>query len=299
VKHGDRTRILEGWVEMLQTRGSRPRSAQALQNWGREMLESVERTLRGGKSAVRTFVKSDLQRGSWGSSADRLEVLLAFRSTLLGVLSDLTAEEASALSAEFDGAVLDIAAWYDAIGRLREREVLTPGQTADSSGTAPLYDWSTDLFTDAYFRVALPIEVRRSVRYGRPLSLVLVRMDNYEELAAIRSPAGAEAAIREAAGILKDRTRAMDTKCRVATERFTVLLPETNAGAAMVVAERLRESLAAVRQVQEQGPGLVVSAGIAACPEHADDPESLLRRSEEALALADRMGGDVTIVYSQ
>lgn len=263
------------------------------------MLDNVERTLHGDTGAVRTFVKSDLQRGSSGSAADRLEVLLAFRSTLLGVLSDLKAEETKALSAEFDGAVLDIAAWYDAVGRLREREALEPGQTSDPSGAAPLYDWGTDLFTEGYFRVALPIEVRRSVRYGRPLSLVLVRVDNYEDLAALRGPAGAEAAIREAAGILKDRTRTMDTKCRVATERFAALLPETDAGAAMVVAERLRENVAALRQAQESGPGLTVSAGIAACPEHADDPESLLRRSEQALALADRMGGDVTIVYSE
>jgi diguanylate cyclase (GGDEF)-like protein len=295
MRHIDRTRIIETWLQTAQGEGSRPRAAHALQNWGREMLESVEQLLRGSKGAVRAFVKSDLRRGTSGPAADRLELLLAFRSAVLSVLSSLPAEEARELSAEFEGAALDIASWHDGMGRTPDRDAMAYGTAAAAS----IQDWTTELFNEAYFRIVLPIEVRRSVRYGRPLCLMLLKIDNYQELAVLRGLEGAEAAVQEIARFLKDGTRATDTKCRLTAERLAVLLPETDAAAGYGVANRVREWLTRNDAARYGEAGLAVSAGVAGCPEHADEPESLLQKAEHALALAEQMGGNVTVVYSQ
>jgi diguanylate cyclase (GGDEF)-like protein len=258
------------------------------------MLESVEQVLRGGRGAVRAFVKSDLRRGTSEPAADRLELLLAFRSAVLSVLSGLPAEEARELSAEFDGAALDVASWHDGMNRIPDRDAMVYG----TAGAASIQDWTTELFNEAYFRIVLPIEVRRSVRYRRPLCLMLVKIDNYQELAAMKGPEWAEAAVQEVARALKDGTRATDTKCRLSPERLAVLLPETDAATGQSVANRLRETLGHSGTARYGEAGLAVSAGVAGCPEHAEEPDILLRRAEAALALAEEMGGNVTVVYS-
>ncbi|MDR5683543.1 MAG: GGDEF domain-containing protein [Armatimonadota bacterium] len=298
MRHTDRERILETWLQAVQTGGSKPRSAQALQRWGRELLDGVERALRGERDAVRAFVRSDLQRTTSGApAADRLELLLAFRGAVLSVLSDLTAEETAALSGEFDRAAMDIVSWHDAARRIPEREGTVP-EPARAPDDTTLKDWATDLFNESYFRIVLPIEVRRSVRYGRPLCLALLKVDNYEELASQHGPQGAEAAVEQVAQVLKESTRSVDAKCRLAADRIAVLLPETDGASGMLVVERLREDLAARAEMHQGGLAPQISAGVAACPEHADEPGPLLQKAEQALALAEQMGGDVAIVSS-
>jgi diguanylate cyclase (GGDEF)-like protein len=78
-----------------------------------------------------------------------------------------------------------------------------------------------------------------------------------------------------------------------------VLLPETGPEEALVAAERVRERAASADPFGA-GPDsctLRVTIGVASCPEHATEAGNLLRRAEQALENARRMGGNLSLVY--
>lgn len=274
MRAADRAQILEGWHRLVKERSRRVRSDHALQAWGRTLLEATEACLRGQASALEEAVLSALRSLPAGPIADHLELVLLFRRATLQTLTDLAPAEREALDEAFDRALLVIAAWHDGT-----RAQPAPTGTAQAAtGEIPLL-------------AILPAEVARSTRYGRPLSLLLVKWDAYDAVAALRGLEAADRRMEELHDLLGQTLRASDIRYRIAPDRIAVLLPETGAEEAAVAAERIREQAAATSD------GLRVTVGIASCPTHATDPDGLLRCAEEALGVAERMGGDLSLVY--
>jgi diguanylate cyclase (GGDEF)-like protein len=73
------------------------------------------------------------------------------------------------------------------------------------------------------------------------------------------------------------------------------VLPETDAAGAFIVAEKVREAVAAYRfnEAEAQAPiYLTVSIGVATFPVHALDRDSMMRAADDALYSAKRAGKD-------
>jgi diguanylate cyclase (GGDEF)-like protein len=99
--------------------------------------------------------------------------------------------------------------------------------------------------TVSQLHISLDYEFTRAVRYGHPLSCVVVRCHNF---AAIAQGAGAPVAERcmlPLAGVLRTCIRGVDHLFRSADDAFTILLPETDDKGCDVVVRRLRASLLA------------------------------------------------------
>ena len=97
----------------------------------------------------------------------------------------------------------------------------------------------------------------------------------------------------EFAGRVTGSVRDIDTFARYGGEEFVLILPETNLEGGLAVAEKLR--LATHRTPfcgDEPGVRLTVSIGVACFPEHATQPEELLRAADEALYEAKLQGRD-------
>jgi len=73
--------------------------------------------------------------------------------------------------------------------------------------------------------------------------------------------------------------RDIDMPARFGGDEFAVVLPETNAGAASLVARRICESVAS----DGRGPKLSVSFGVAVYPQNGDTIERLLSQADSAL----------------
>ena len=73
--------------------------------------------------------------------------------------------------------------------------------------------------------------------------------------------------------------RNIDTPARFGGDEFALVLPETNAEAAELVAERICESVAN----DGKGPKISVSVGIAVYPENGETIERLLSQADSAL----------------
>lgn len=156
-----------------------------------------------------------------------------------------------------------------------------------------LRDSVTGLYQRAQFDDQLRREVDLSSREHREFSLVSIAVDSpNDEVKAL-----GEAAIHrifEALGrLLRGNTRAMDASCRMEGARFAVLLSGVGLATAHSRMEGLRRQCATqIVMVDGRNIGFTVSMGVASFPHTAHTQEALMQASENALAEAQRRGGN-------
>ncbi|MDD9944043.1 MAG: response regulator [Myxococcales bacterium] len=105
-----------------------------------------------------------------------------------------------------------------------------PHQTADPE---------TGAGTPAQLHMSLDYEFTRAVRYGHPLSCVVVRCRNYGDLQGNLEGAAGSAVLVPLADALQRCIRGVDHLFRSGNDEFTVLLPETDTDGCQIVVERL------------------------------------------------------------
>jgi diguanylate cyclase (GGDEF)-like protein len=131
-------------------------------------------------------------------------------------------------------------------------------------------------------------ETERARRFGRSLALVLLDVDHFKAYNDTFGHRAGDDALRHVAGHLTEAApRRLDAVARYGGEEFVVLLAETDAEGARLVAERIRESLAGSDQFRCR---LTISAGIAATRGDDCEGEALIERADEALYQAKRDG---------
>ena len=88
-------------------------------------------------------------------------------------------------------------------------------------------------------------ELARARRTGRPLSLLLLDLDDFKEVNARFDYPGGDLVLQEFADLLERVARATDTVCRRGGEEFGILLSETTRDEGATFDARLREEVAA------------------------------------------------------
>lgn len=162
-------------------------------------------------------------------------------------------------------------------------------------------DGLTGLFNARYFYDRLETEISRARRYGRPLTLFMLDIDYFKAFNDNFGHLTGDEALRRLAGILKESIREPDTAARYGGEEFCIILPETDAAHAALLAERIRKEVEAARI--EVGPdkapeSLTVSVGCASLEEDVESPEDLVRRADRALYQAKQLGRNRVFFYA-
>jgi diguanylate cyclase (GGDEF)-like protein len=124
---------------------------------------------------------------------------------------------------------------------------------------------------------ALESEIKRFGRTERPFVVLLLDLDGLKRINDAHGHLVGSRALCRLADMLRLYSREMDTAARYGGDEFVLILPETDAEAARLVAQRITKRL--VEDGEE--PKLSVSIGIAVCP---DDGETI----HEILGAADR-----------
>jgi diguanylate cyclase (GGDEF)-like protein len=125
----------------------------------------------------------------------------------------------------------------------------------------------------------LQAEISRSTRTQREFSLLLLDLDGLKEINDRLGHQTGDRALCRLAQILTDCRRSIDTAARQGGDEFALVLPETGAAAANLVARRICDLLA--RDAEE--PTLSVSVGVASYPRDADTVGTLLYAADRAL----------------
>jgi diguanylate cyclase (GGDEF)-like protein len=152
----------------------------------------------------------------------------------------------------------------------------------------PGRDPATGLPDAAAFQERLGEELARVRMHGAALAVAAIELDAFAALARRHGAGVARAVLAEAALVLRLGLREADVLARLPGARFAVLLPETEPGAALRVAERLRRTLEEHRFARVGRIG--ASAGVAASPRDGLESVEIVERAARALALAGKAG---------
>ena len=145
------------------------------------------------------------------------------------------------------------------------------------------HDSLTDAYTRRYMNEACQRELERSARHGREMSLMLLDIDHFKSVNDTLGHQAGDRILTEFVAGIRTQLRSADLLGRFGGEEFVVILPETSPEVAMVVAERIRSTMA-----DRAGP--TVSIGITTNQSGGDTVDSLLARADAAMYRAKANG---------
>jgi diguanylate cyclase (GGDEF)-like protein len=143
----------------------------------------------------------------------------------------------------------------------------------------------TQLYNSRFLNDALRKETKRAMRSGWPLSLLFIDLDGFKRINDAYGHLLGSRALIEAAAIIKASARETDIVARFGGDEFSILLPETGADGALMVARRLRDRIARYTFLADSSNGhrLTASIGVATLPDAADTAERLLQAADAAM----------------
>ena len=157
-----------------------------------------------------------------------------------------------------------------------------------------LTDGLTGLANRRAFDYALESEVVRVVRYGPPLSLIIIDIDSFKLYNDTWGHPAGDARLRAIADLLRANVRNPDIAARYGGEEFALLLPFTDKAGAMLLAERLRYAAEANSPsgftANGSTSGYTLSIGVASFPEDGTTSAQLLYAADNAELMAKRLG---------
>lgn len=163
-------------------------------------------------------------------------------------------------------------------------------------------DGLTGLYNNRFFQSALDRELNRTLRQKYQLSLLLIDIDHFKRFNDDHGHLVGDFVLAEFAKVLSENLRDYDTLARYGGEEFVVILPETPAEDAVMVAEKLRQAVES-RAFREEGNVYKVTAsfGVSTRDGGVEDGPSkmqLIKMSDEALYDAKKKGRNQVAVYS-
>jgi diguanylate cyclase (GGDEF)-like protein len=155
-----------------------------------------------------------------------------------------------------------------------------------------ILDGLTQIHNQRYMTEFLEREVVRSQRHARPLSVLMFDIDKFKSINDSFGHLCGDFVLRELADIVRVTVRKEDLFARYGGEEFVLILVETDVTEGVLVAERIREAIAAHHFRFEATPvRLTVSIGVATTTgDMTMTPSNLLRTADEKLYQAKREG---------
>ncbi len=151
-------------------------------------------------------------------------------------------------------------------------------------------DGLTGLYNYRYFWEMLNQQVGQSRRYGWPLSLLFLDLDDFKGVNDSWGHQVGDEVLKAVAAFLQQEVRQADLLCRYGGEEFVILLPQTTPEQALVMAERLRAGIADLPlDLSGRELRVTVSIGVAGLAEGADGA-ALVNAADRAMYRAKQAG---------
>lgn len=155
---------------------------------------------------------------------------------------------------------------------------------------AASHDDLSGAYTRATFFRMMANEVQRARRQRRPLSLLLIDIDDFKRINDGHGHPVGDAVIKTFATVATSELRAHDLLCRYGGEEFALLLPDTALDEATAVAERIRVRFS--EGVFDGMPSFTVSLGVQSTQGGALEVAEMIEGADRALYIAKKLGKD-------
>ena len=163
-------------------------------------------------------------------------------------------------------------------------------------------DVLTSLPNRHVFKEHLTHSLKRALRLGYSLSLMLIDIDHLREINLKHGHEIGDQVLIEVSRILKSSVREIDMPARWGGEELVTVLHETDADGASVVAERVRRRIAMleVKDPKTQKPiKITATLAVASYPQHSNDPQGLLEAATEALMAGKEDGCNKVLIANR
>jgi diguanylate cyclase (GGDEF)-like protein len=150
------------------------------------------------------------------------------------------------------------------------------------------HDSLTNILNRRAFLELFHIEVTRQRRHKHALSILLLDIDFFKKINDTYGHAAGDIVLIQLCETVQQLLRRSDAFGRIGGEEFVILLPQTPADSAFVLAERIRESVAA--NVGHGYCPITLSIGVASLTSKEETPQEVMRRADVALYKAKESG---------
>lgn len=176
---------------------------------------------------------------------------------------------------------------------LRLKRVLRERELKHKLQTLAITDGLTRLYNSRHFYDQLEKEIDRALRYHHALSLIMMDIDFFKNYNDCYGHLEGDKVLAGLGETIRACLRKTDTAYRYGGEEFTVILPETGADDALVVARRIQEQIKnrPFYPLDENAVHITVSVGVT---DYApgEDMLGLVKRADQALFDSKRSGRD-------
>lgn len=163
----------------------------------------------------------------------------------------------------------------------------------DAIRSESLTDALTGVANRKFFDLTLDQEIAKAKSKGLPLCLSMIDIDHFKRFNDTFGHQAGDAVLKMVAGLFGNKVRDCDHIARYGGEEFALISPNTNPEVAIVVAERIRQSLM-IKKLVTRSTGasmgkITISIGVGSLkPE--DSAQSLIERADACLYSAKHAG---------
>ncbi|MCX5776539.1 MAG: sensor domain-containing diguanylate cyclase [Candidatus Firestonebacteria bacterium] len=156
-------------------------------------------------------------------------------------------------------------------------------------------DGLTNVYNHRCFIESLNSEIQRMTRYEKDgiISIIMLDIDNFKHYNDTNGHKAGDSVLVEVGQILKDLTRKVDKVARYGGEEFIIMLPSTQKNGAMMLAERIRQTIENHPfefAAGQPGGKLTVSLGVSTYPEDGTSEENLVNIADKGLYISKASG---------
>jgi two-component system cell cycle response regulator len=175
----------------------------------------------------------------------------------------------------------------------RKRYIENLRLTVDATMEKAVTDQLTGLHNRRYMETQLKALLERAKRGGAPVSVLIADIDHFKRVNDLFGHDAGDEVIRQFSERLASNFRPRDLACRFGGEEFVVIMPDTFAEDAYIIAERLRAAISESPfhiGANKEPLEVTVSVGVAIGDRKDDDTDVVIKRADQALYAAKQRG---------
>ncbi len=153
-------------------------------------------------------------------------------------------------------------------------------------------DGLTELYNHRYFQDTLRKQIDLAQRYNQSFSLIICDIDFFKKFNDTYGHQAGDAVLRQVAQTLKRNSRTTDYVCRYGGEEMSIILPNTGADEALMLANRICKAVAEkpFHLTPAESAPVTISLGVATFPDNAKTPQDLIEWADKGLYYAKEHG---------
>jgi two-component system cell cycle response regulator len=185
---------------------------------------------------------------------------------------------------------------------LETRSLRIKAQETDYYRDLSNRDELTKISNYRHFNYVLQLEIDRQLRYHRPLTLLVIDIDDFKKCNDAHGHLTGDLVLVKVASLLTTQIRGCDFVARYGGDEFTVILPEISEKEALAVCRRIMKSIEnyEFQSFEQKNIGLLsVTIGIASFPKNANDGKELIEKADRAMYAGKKAGKKCICIFGE